>query len=72
MERDSAVLDYPNEISSPLNADHHTVCKFASPHDSNYANVKNVIRATISKIKTKYKATGIHTLALSRMSVSIV
>ncbi|KAH9905313.1 hypothetical protein F4778DRAFT_779657 [Xylariomycetidae sp. FL2044] len=27
VERDSATLDYKNEISSPLDADHHNVCK---------------------------------------------
>lgn len=59
VERDSAVLDYPDEISSPLNADHHNVCKYTSPQDSNYISVKNVISAILSKVKMKIKEPSI-------------
>ncbi|KAI0122935.1 hypothetical protein BJ170DRAFT_118323 [Xylariales sp. AK1849] len=61
VERDSAILGYSNEISAPLNADHHTVCKYASRHDPNYVTVRNVIRSMVEKfglkslVKTKRK-----------------
>ncbi|TLD26571.1 hypothetical protein PspLS_05202 [Pyricularia sp. CBS 133598] len=53
VERDSAVLGYPNEISCPMNADHHTVCKYSSRQDANYVNVRNVIGNFVSKFKIK-------------------
>ncbi|KAI0156467.1 hypothetical protein GGR57DRAFT_82780 [Xylariaceae sp. FL1272] len=56
VERESAILDYPDEISSPLTADHHTVCKYTSPEDSNYISVRNVISSMVKRFK--HKATG--------------
>ena len=44
VEKESAVLGYPHEISNPLNADHHTICKFKSREDANYTSVKNVLK----------------------------
>lgn len=49
VERDSAILDYPNEISSPLKADHHSVCKYVSRQDVNYISVRNVIKSLVEK-----------------------
>ncbi|POS72340.1 hypothetical protein DHEL01_v209267 [Diaporthe helianthi] len=43
LEKESSVLGYPTEISRPLQADHHDVCKYASPADSNYISVRNAI-----------------------------
>lgn len=48
VERNSAVLGYPCEQSSPLNADHSTICKFQDRADGNYTQVKNAIRMLIS------------------------
>ncbi|KAF3010451.1 hypothetical protein E8E14_002400 [Neopestalotiopsis sp. 37M] len=53
VDRDSAILDYPDEISSPLNADHHTVCKYSSPSDANYISVRNVLTSMVSRFKRK-------------------
>ncbi|KAH8891099.1 hypothetical protein GQ53DRAFT_823737 [Thozetella sp. PMI_491] len=53
VERDSALLDYPNEISSALNADHHSVCKYKSREDANYVTVRNVIKSLVDKFKVK-------------------
>ena len=53
VERDSAVLDYASEISAPLNADHHTVCKYASRQDSNYISVRNILKSLVEKSKLK-------------------
>lgn len=33
LEKDTAILGYPKEVSQPLNADHHGVCKFGSRRD---------------------------------------
>ncbi|KAI4186814.1 MAG: hypothetical protein L6R41_003235 [Letrouitia leprolyta] len=43
LEKDSAVLGYSKEISRPLCADHHGVCKFSSPEDANYISVRNAL-----------------------------
>lgn len=56
VERNSAILDYPNELSSPLNADHHNVCKYMSRHDANYVNVRNVIKSLVERFIVKSPA----------------
>ncbi|KAK0671872.1 YVTN repeat-like/Quino protein amine dehydrogenase [Cercophora samala] len=43
LEKDSSMLGYPGEISKPLDADHHGVCKFASREDTHYIAVRNVL-----------------------------
>ncbi|KAL9035623.1 MAG: hypothetical protein Q9214_006494, partial [Letrouitia sp. 1 TL-2023] len=50
VERGSAVLGYPQEHSSPLAADHHSICKFASDTDEKYICVKGVLKMIRSKI----------------------
>lgn len=49
LEKDSSVLGYPGEISKVLDADHHGVCKYDSPEDPLYVNVRNVLKSLISK-----------------------
>ncbi|KAJ5718261.1 Cytochrome cd1-nitrite reductase-like C-terminal heme d1 [Penicillium malachiteum] len=51
--KDSATLGYHMEISNPLNADHHTVCKFKSNLDSNYIYVRNALKTLVSSICEK-------------------
>ena len=41
--KESAVLQYPGELSSPLYANHHTICKFQSRMESNYIKVRDTI-----------------------------
>ena len=41
--KESAILQYPGELSSPLYANHHTICKFQSRLDSNYVKVRDTI-----------------------------
>ncbi|KAH8653538.1 hypothetical protein BX600DRAFT_82211 [Xylariales sp. PMI_506] len=53
LERDSSVLGYPGEISKPLNADHHGVCKYESQQDPNYITVRNVLKTLMSKLLVK-------------------
>ena len=50
VEKESAVLGYSQETSNPLNADHHTICKFQSREDANYMSVKNMLKSWASKL----------------------
>ncbi|KAI9718673.1 MAG: hypothetical protein M1828_006608 [Chrysothrix sp. TS-e1954] len=43
VERSCAVLGFPKEYTSSLEADHHTICKFKSVEDSNFIHVKRLI-----------------------------
>ena len=52
LEKDSSVLGYPGEISKALDADHHGVCKFDSPDDPLYVNVRNVLKSLVSRFPT--------------------
>ncbi|KAI0467756.1 hypothetical protein F4859DRAFT_492567 [Xylaria cf. heliscus] len=49
LEKDSSVLGYPGEVSKPLDADHHDVCKFNGPDDPRYIAVRNVLKALVRK-----------------------
>ncbi|KAK8009239.1 hypothetical protein PG991_011790, partial [Apiospora marii] len=69
VEKDSAVLGYSEEISAPLDADHHTVCKFASPQDPNYITVRNVIRSMVQKFQVNRPRVP-HKLSMSSLSHS--
>ena len=55
LEKDSSVLGYPGEISKPLDADHHGVCKFDNPEDFRYITVRNVLKSLVGKAKPKGK-----------------
>ena len=50
LDKESSILGYPGEVSLPLAADHHNVCKFSDLQDSNYKRVKSVLQTLISKI----------------------
>ncbi|KAL8930490.1 MAG: hypothetical protein Q9208_000674 [Pyrenodesmia sp. 3 TL-2023] len=53
LEKDSSILGYPGEISKPLDADHHGVCKYESPNDSRYITIRNVLKSLVGKAKPK-------------------
>ncbi|KAI0427770.1 hypothetical protein F5Y09DRAFT_22307 [Xylaria sp. FL1042] len=53
LEKDSSILGYPGEISRPLQADHHDVCKFSSPVDSNYVAVRNAIKTLAAQYQDR-------------------
>jgi hypothetical protein len=57
LEKDSSVLGYPGEISKPLDADHHGVCKYESPDDPRYIAVRNVLKSLVGKSKPRGKTT---------------
>jgi WD40 repeat protein/pimeloyl-ACP methyl ester carboxylesterase len=44
VEKDSAVLGYPHEVSAPMDADHHTICKFRDRSDPNYIKVRALLK----------------------------
>ncbi|TFB01532.1 putative transporter AQR1, partial [Trichoderma ghanense] len=53
LEKDSSVLGYPAEISRPLRADHHDVCKYSSPVDSNYLSVRNALKSLVTAFRSR-------------------
>ncbi|TAQ86948.1 hypothetical protein B7494_g4728 [Chlorociboria aeruginascens] len=58
VEKSSATLGYPDEISKSLDADHHNVCKFESTEDPNYISVRNALKTLVTTIR----ANGQHLL----------
>lgn len=50
LEQDSSILGYPHEISGPMIADHHDVCKYSSPEDPNYIRVRNALGMLVTRI----------------------
>ncbi|KAI4136572.1 MAG: hypothetical protein LQ341_005546, partial [Variospora aurantia] len=44
VEKDSALLEYPGEITSSLIADHHGMAKFKTPQDTNYTVVRDILK----------------------------
>jgi hypothetical protein len=55
VDKESAVLGYPNEQSSALNADHHGMSKFRNTEDANYLHVRNILRTFLKAIKAPGK-----------------
>lgn len=53
VEKDSATLGYLGEITKPLDADHHEVCKYINQQDSNYKSVRDVIRSMVERFRSK-------------------
>jgi hypothetical protein len=43
VEKDSAILEYPNEQSQPINTDHRGICKFDRQTDPSYRAIRNVL-----------------------------
>ncbi|KAL9070352.1 MAG: hypothetical protein Q9161_004910 [Pseudevernia consocians] len=52
VEKDAAVLGYPNEQSTYLNANHREVCKYADQEDPNYQTLRNALASIIDKLRT--------------------
>lgn len=53
LEKDSSILGYPNEVSTPLDADHHDVCKYSGPDDPNYVSVRNTLKSLVGRFRSK-------------------
>jgi len=52
VDKSSGVLDYPKEISSPMNADHHSVCKYRSRIDDNYLLLISLLKQMTRDLET--------------------
>ncbi|KAI4677390.1 hypothetical protein J4E81_010964 [Alternaria sp. BMP 2799] len=52
LEKESSVLGYPSELSRPLQADHHDMCKYSSPTDPSYISVKNTIKSFVALLQS--------------------
>jgi hypothetical protein len=53
VEQSSATLGHSAEITAPLTADHHSVCKFDGNSDPNYIHVRNALQTLVYKIRSK-------------------
>ncbi|TGJ81284.1 hypothetical protein E0Z10_g7485 [Xylaria hypoxylon] len=51
LEKQSSLLGYENETAKPLNANHHDVCKFTGPDDSNYRSVRDALRSIVNTLR---------------------
>lgn len=50
VEKESSTLGYPGEISRALHADHHEVCKYPDPENSNYIAVRNALKSLVKEL----------------------
>ncbi|KAI0431150.1 NACHT and WD domain protein [Xylaria sp. FL1042] len=50
VDPDSATLGYPEEKQIPMNADHRSICKFATPSDPNYIVLRDALAVTVSAV----------------------
>ena len=51
LDKESAILGYPGEISRAMNADHHDVCKYYSPRDANYISMRDVLKTLVDRVR---------------------
>jgi hypothetical protein len=51
VEKESAILGYPQEKTSQLDADHHGVCKFKNVDDPKYILIRNMLRWLAASIR---------------------
>ncbi|KAI0383265.1 hypothetical protein F5Y04DRAFT_250954 [Hypomontagnella monticulosa] len=62
VSKDSGVLNYPGEVSVPVNADHHTISKYSNRLDPNYLLVTNLLRQLTQDLRPQgdKEARGLH------------
>lgn len=70
LEKDSSILGYPGEISKPLDADHHNVCKFTSPQDPNYISLRNILKSLSGRFQVQTSPNALSPITLSPPSVA--
>jgi len=51
VEKESAILGYPQEKTSQLDADHHGVCKFKNIDDPKYILLRNMLKWLAASVK---------------------
>lgn len=54
VDPEAAVLRSGVDRQVPMDADHRSICKFASPHDGNYVLLRNSLVFTVSRIKSRF------------------
>ncbi|KAM7215760.1 putative WD40 domain containing protein [Rhypophila decipiens] len=52
VDKNSGILNYPKEISIPLDADHHSICKFQSRLDPNYRLFIDMLGQLMSRVRS--------------------
>ncbi|KAL8845694.1 MAG: hypothetical protein Q9221_009152 [Calogaya cf. arnoldii] len=52
VDKDLAILNYVNERTAYLNANHRDVCKYTNQNDPNYKTVRNALASTIDGLRT--------------------
>lgn len=50
VEKDSAVLGYPNEQSQPMYTNHRDICKFDRKSDPSYRTIRNVLASIAANL----------------------
>lgn len=70
LEKDSSILGYPDEVSKPLDADHHNVCKYTSQQDPNYVSVRNALKSLLRTVSDS--VTGINPPVANEIDMSKV
>ncbi|KAL8893845.1 MAG: hypothetical protein Q9192_004863 [Flavoplaca navasiana] len=53
VDKDLATLNYANERTAYLDANHRDVCKYANQSDPNYKTVRNALASTIDNFRTR-------------------
>lgn len=56
LNKDSSILGYKGEVSTPMHADHHDVCKFYDQEDPNYVNIRNVLKTLVGRFRHASKS----------------
>ncbi|KAL8908321.1 MAG: hypothetical protein Q9171_005507, partial [Xanthocarpia ochracea] len=52
VDKDLAILNYVNERTAYLNANHRDVCRYANQNDPNYKTVRNALASAIDNFRT--------------------
>ena len=50
VDKKSSVIGCRGEVPQPIDADHHNLCKFDGPEDSNYVRVRNVLQSILAPL----------------------
>ena len=58
VDKASSVLGYDNEVHEALIANHHDVCKFSSPQESNYRAICGALKSIVANIKPDTTGAG--------------
>ena len=53
VSKESATLNYCNEVTTYMDADHREVCRFVNQHDRNYLLIRDSLAKTLEKLKVR-------------------